>query len=325
VSSVRDNRQRAARRARLEREMAARRDAAHHRRVLQGRIAAIVAGVVVVGAAAWIIVAATTGGKSTQNAATNGACAYPVAYPQPTAEPTTAGPTATVDPSATASASASAEPSPTASPLPAGIKDVGTPDPAAAARSGFQVMTLESNLGTIQIEMDLSKTPCTANSMAFLANQGFYDNTGCHRLASSIYALQCGDPAGTGYGGPNYGFADENLPTDKLPAYHDGDVAMANTGQPASNGSQFFFVYGVGPLQGHYTLWGKVISGLDIIHQVGNAGDDESNGAGDGAPLKPLTFTKVTVGPVTATSAATATPTPTPTATATATASPTAS
>jgi peptidyl-prolyl cis-trans isomerase B (cyclophilin B) len=156
--------------------------------------------------------------------------------------------------------------------------------------------------------------------MAYLASKGFYDNTSCHRLASSIYALQCGDPSGTGSGGPNYTFADENLPTGKLPAYHDGDVAMANTGQPVSNASQFFFVYGVGSLPGNYSLWGKVISGLDIIHTVAAAGDDESNGQGDGAPLQKFTFTKVTVGPVTPTSAATptssgsATPEPSPTA-----------
>ena len=92
--------------------------------------------------------------------------------------------------------------------------------------------------------MDLSKTPCTAASLAYLASKGFYDNTACHRLVDGIFALQCGDPSGTGSGGATYRFDDENLPTGKLPAYHDGDVAMANTGQPGSNGSQFFFVYG---------------------------------------------------------------------------------
>ena len=99
-------------------------------------------------------------------------------------------------------------------------------------RSGYQVFTFETNLGVIKVESDLSKTPCTAASIAYLASKGFYDNTSCHRLVPAIFALQCGDPAGTGAGGATYRFADENLPKDKLPAYHAGDVAMANQGQP---------------------------------------------------------------------------------------------
>ncbi len=275
--------------------MAARREAAHRRRVLQARIGGALAAVVVLGAVVWIIVAASGGGQTTQTAAPAKPCAYVTDYPS-------------VDPSG----------SPT--PLPSGVKDVGTPDTEPPS-SGFQVITFETNLGKVEVEMDLSKTRCTANSVAFLASKGFYDGSSCHRLVADIYALQCGDPSGTGSGGANYSFDDENLPANKLPAYHEGDVAMANTGQPGSNGSQFFFVYGASQLQGNYSLWGHVIAGLDIIKQVAAGGDNGEYAAqaGGGRPNTPLTFTKVTAGPITQM------PAPTPSASTSATSSATAS
>ena len=261
--------------------MAARREAAHHKRVMQARIGGALAAVVVLGAVVWIIVAASGGGGTTPTAAPAKPCSYVTDYPS-------------VDPSS----------SPT--PLPSGVSDVGTPE-AEPPASGFQVLTIETNLGKIEVEMDLSKTRCTANSMAFLANKGFYNGSSCHRLVTDIYALQCGDPSGTGSGGANYRFDDENLQVNKLPAYHEGDVAMANTGQPGSNGSQFFFVYGASQLQGNYSLWGHVISGLDIIKQVAAGGDNGEYAAqaGGGRPNTPLTFTKVTAGPITQTPAPT--------------------
>jgi peptidyl-prolyl cis-trans isomerase B (cyclophilin B) len=256
--------------------MAERQAAARRRRLLQARIGAGVAGVVVVAAMVWIVVAAT-GGDST-----------------PAAD-------SSVAPSACSWTSDSLPtPTPGASPsLPAGIKDVGTP-PTEVPRSGYQVLTFETNLGVIKVEMNLSKTPCTAASLAYLAGKGFYDGTSCHRLVDSIFALQCGDPSGTGSGGTTYRFADENLPKGKLPAYHAGDVAMANTGQPGSNGSQFFFLWDNSQLQADYTLWGKVIEGMDIVTKVGAGGDDGAfaQQAGGGHPKIKITFTKVTAGPV---------------------------
>jgi peptidyl-prolyl cis-trans isomerase B (cyclophilin B) len=147
--------------------------------------------------------------------------------------------------------------------------------------------------------------------MAYLASKGFYNNSSCHRLVDGIFALQCGDPSGTGSGGATYSFANENLPTGKLPTYHAGDVAMANTGQPNSNGSQFFFLYDNSQLQADYSLWGKVIEGFDVVKKVAAGGDDGAfaDQAGGGHPKIPLTFTTVTAGPVSPTSVA---PTTTP-------------
>jgi peptidyl-prolyl cis-trans isomerase B (cyclophilin B) len=266
-------RQRAAARARLEREMAARAEAARRRRLLQAQIGAGVAVVVVIGLVAWII-AATTGGDS-----------------QPVANPS-AGP-------AQCDWTVEYQTSPTPS-LPPGIKDVGLP-PAQPPQRGFQVVTMDTNHGVIKMEMDLSKTPCTSASMAHLATQKFYDNSKCHRMVAEIFALQCGDPSGTGSGGATYRFADENLPKDKLPAYHAGDVAMANTGQPGSNGSQFFFLWDNSTLPGNYSLFGRVFEGMDIVKKIAAGGDDGAfaQEAGGGHPKIEIRFKTVRVGPVT--------------------------
>lgn len=289
--------------------MTVRAEAARRRRHYQVRVGAGVAAVLLVVVAGWIVVA---------NMDDSGT---------PSATPTAAAPTAVkceylplVDPAAS--------PKPQ---LPQGIKATGLP-PAQASNVGKQVLTFATNLGQIKIEMDLSKVPCTANSMAFLANQKFFNNSTCHRVVKEISALQCGDPAGSGgqegQGGPEYRFANENLPTGRKPAYTTGDVAMANADQQdqpsqGTNGSQFFFVYGDTPLQGNYTLLGKVTEGLDIIKKVAAGGDDNAFGAeggpGGGHPKTKLTFLTVTPNPTGATApaapAAPATPAvkPTPT------------
>jgi peptidyl-prolyl cis-trans isomerase B (cyclophilin B) len=274
VSSVRD-RQRAAARAKLEREMAARAEAARRKRLLQARIGAGVAGAVVIALVVWIVVAATGGKKPSVSASsTPSACEWiPEVAPGQTP--------------------------------PAGVKEVGMP-PTNVPRSGYQVLTFTTNLGVIKVEMDLAKAPCTSANLAYLATKKFYDNTSCHRLVESIFALQCGDPSGTGSGGASYRFADENLPTDKLPAYHEGDVAMANRSTPVTDGSQFFFIWKNSPLPGKYSLFGRVIQGLDIVKKVAAGGDDGASGQkGDGHPKTKITFKSVTVGPVTQQSAAT--------------------
>ena len=308
MTSVRD-RQRAAARARLEREMAQRAEAARRKRRLQARIGAGVGGVIVLVAVIWIVAAAAGGGQ-------------PAAAPS-----TTPAPECTWAPMIDPSAS----PAPT---LPAGRKDVGLP-PTKVPRSGYQVMTITTNQGVVKVEMDLSKAPCTAASFAHLASKKFFDGTSCHRLAKTIFALQCGDPAGTGSGGPSYQFANENVPAGKRPPYHEGDVAMANSDDPnqppqgvGTNSSQFFFIYDnpLEALPANYTLFGRVIEGLDIVKKVGAGGDDGAYepSPGGGKPKIPLTFISVTVTeptdkpaptPIAAPTTPATTPAPTPTPT----------
>jgi peptidyl-prolyl cis-trans isomerase B (cyclophilin B) len=281
VTSNRDRDRRAAARARLEREMALRADAARQRRRTQTIIAGAAAGVILVGAIVWIAIA--VGGDDGNGDPTVAPSAGE------SSAPTSCDYRPLIDPSASASASAE--------PLPPGAKEVGKPD-ANVPRSGKQIMTLMTNLGEIQIEMDLAKTPCTAGSFAYLAGKKFFDNTKCHRLVPDIGALQCGDPGGDGTGGPTYRYADENLPTNRRPAYPEGVVAMANAG-PGTNGSQFFFVYKDSALPAQYSLFGKIIKGLDIVKKVGEGGDDGAYAqqSGGGRPKTEIVLQAVTVSP----------------------------
>jgi peptidyl-prolyl cis-trans isomerase B (cyclophilin B) len=188
--------------------------------------------------------------------------------------------------------------SPAPAPPPGSIKDVGTPPATGEPRTGSQTMTITMNVGTVEVQVDTAHAPCTAASFTYLAGKKFFDNTPCHRLTTSgIYVLQCGDPSGTGAGGPSYEFADENLPTDKRPAYAAGTVAMANAGA-GTNGSQFFIVYkDLDQLPPNYTVWGKVTKGLDVVQKVADAGvtpADQSN-PGDGKPKTAVTIESLTV------------------------------
>jgi peptidyl-prolyl cis-trans isomerase B (cyclophilin B) len=135
--------------------------------------------------------------------------------------------------------------------------------------------------------------PATVASEVFLTQQGFYDNTQCHRLTTEgIFVLQCGDPAGDGTGGPGYTVPDENLPADGAANYPAGTVAMANAG-PGTSGSQFFIVYADTTLPGDYTIWGTVTSGLDMVQEVASVG--VGDGGADGTPRQPLFIESATV------------------------------
>ena len=141
--------------------------------------------------------------------------------------------------------------------------------------------------------MDLlnHQATCTVNSFIYLAAKRYFNASPCHRLTTAgIYVLQCGDPTGTGRGGPGYKFADENLAGARYTA---GTVAMANSG-PGTNGSQFFLVYRNSPLQANYTPFGEIVRGLGIIQNVAKAGTDNSNGNGDGHPKEKVTIQSVT-------------------------------
>ena len=132
------------------------------------------------------------------------------------------------------------------------------PPPSKPTVGGDVPATLDTSLGDIEITLDATGAPCTVNSFVSLATQGYYDDSPCHRLTtldeSGIAVLQCGDPSGTGSGGPGYTFADETKGDEK---YGPGVLAMANRG-PDTNGSQFFIVYDDSPLSPDYTVFGSV-------------------------------------------------------------------
>lgn len=193
---------------------------------------------------------------------------------------------------------AAAEPSPSAS----APEPKKSPSPAMAIDDKAKyTFALKTSAGDVTFEMDAAKTPQTVNSFKSLADKGFFDNTKCHRLVTSgIYVLQCGDPQGTGMGGPGYTIPDENLDALGKPntqgqvIYPAGTVAMANTGQPGSGGSQFFLVYKDSPLAPSYTPFGKIdAAGLKVLEDVAKAGT--ADGAQDGAPKTPVVIQKGTV------------------------------
>jgi peptidyl-prolyl cis-trans isomerase B (cyclophilin B) len=153
--------------------------------------------------------------------------------------------------------------------------------------------TIHTNRGDVVIDLLNSKATCTVNSFVSLAGQKFFNSTRCHRLTtvSPLYVLQCGDPTGTGRGGPGYKFNDENLAGAK---YTEGTVAMANSGAD-TNGSQFFIVYKNSTLSPNYTPFGTVVKGLGIIQKVAKAGSDNANGTGDGHPKEKVEIESVTI------------------------------
>ncbi|GAA2012744.1 MULTISPECIES: peptidylprolyl isomerase [Nocardioides] len=171
-------------------------------------------------------------------------------------------------------------------------KEVDPPETTPTV-SGEVSADVATSAGDIGLTLDADAAPCTVNSFVSLAEQGYFDGTTCHRLTTEgIYVLQCGDPTGTGTGGPGYTIPDELTGEETYPA---GTLAMAKTMYPDSGGSQFFMVYEESPLPPDYTVFGTIDdAGLDLLTEIGDEGTD--NGTGDGAPATPVDIESVTVG-----------------------------
>lgn len=218
-----------------------------------------------------------------------------------------AGSGTTTSASSSASASTDSTPAETAAPsasateaaagaceyLPsAGAAREVTAPPADPTLTGDVPAVIATSAGDITLTLTADRTPCTVNSFASLATQGYFDGTTCHRLTTTgIFVLQCGDPSGTGRGGPGYSYADELDDTETYPA---GTVAMANSG-PDTNGSQFFLVYEESPLPAAYTVFGQMDAASTAL-VAGIAAEGTAAGGSDGAPATPVEIRTVTVG-----------------------------
>ena len=167
---------------------------------------------------------------------------------------------------------------------------VDPPETTGVPAAGTLVATIELTAGDIDVTMDRATAPCTVNSFVSLAEQGFYDDTVCHRLVDTgIFILQCGDPSGTGRGGPGYTFNDEVKPGTLYPA---GTIAMANSGRD-TNGSQFFITTVPTPwLNGHHTIFGEVANDASkaVVDKLDAVATDRSD-----TPLEPVGITSVEV------------------------------
>ena len=159
-------------------------------------------------------------------------------------------------------------------------------------KNSMNTITLETNKGVIVFQTyDVDAPKATANFIT-LANKGFYNGVIFHRVIKG-FMIQGGDPTGTGRGGPGYQFEDELNPNTESAkeGYTRGTVAMANAG-PNTNGSQFFIMHTDNPLPHNYTIFGKVISGLDVVDAIANTPTDPSD-----KPLEKIVINKVVVTP----------------------------
>jgi peptidyl-prolyl cis-trans isomerase B (cyclophilin B) len=163
------------------------------------------------------------------------------------------------------------------------------PPTTTPSKKGTVEVAVRSSQGPMRFTLNRAAAPCAVESFVSLTQQKYFDSTPCHRLTSgSLSVLQCGDPTGTGSGGPGYSFRDELTGKEK---YTRGVLAMANSG-PNTNGSQFFIVYKNSQLPASYTVFGRVTAGLSVVDKVAARG---SNPANDGKPKLPISLKKLTV------------------------------
>ncbi|HET9060835.1 MAG TPA: peptidylprolyl isomerase [Acidimicrobiales bacterium] len=153
-----------------------------------------------------------------------------------------------------------------------------SPPPMCIDPSKQYTAHMVTDVGTITFKLLAAQNPTTVNNFVFLAGYHFYDGTIFHRVVTG-FVDQGGDPLGSGQGGPGYSF-NGGAPKAKGFTYHTGDLAMANSGTPASDGSQFFIVVkdlGSG-LSPNYSYFGKVTSGLNVVEKINADGSATGQG-----------------------------------------------
>ena len=156
-----------------------------------------------------------------------------------------------------------------------------------AKKMANPIAVFETNHGTFEIELFEDKTPITVKNFIGLAEKGFYDGLIFHRVIDG-FMIQGGDPDGMGTGGPGYTIPDEfhkDLKHDS-----EGVLSMANAG-PNTGGSQFFITLAATPwLDGHHSVFGKVIKGMDVVREIGKVDTDFQD-----KPLAKVVMEKVTI------------------------------
>lgn len=158
-------------------------------------------------------------------------------------------------------------------------------------------LKMETNKGNIELELNTNIAPKTVENFLKLSNSGFYNGVKFHRVING-FMIQGGDPNSKddkavntwGMGGPGYKFEDEIFDTETYrTGYKRGVLAMANSG-PNTNGSQFFIMHADYPLPPNYTIFGKVISGLETVDAIANVQTGQSD-----RPVEPVVINKITV------------------------------
>lgn len=149
--------------------------------------------------------------------------------------------------------------------------------------------TLHTTRGDIEITLHFGQTPNTVKNFIDLAQKNFYNDTIFHRVIKG-FMIQGGDPEGDGTGGPGYQFDDEPF----IGEYTRGTIAMANAG-PNTNGSQFFIMHQDYPLPKNYIIFGKVVSGLEVIDQIAEAPVNRGMSGELSSPVTPASITRVEI------------------------------
>ena len=151
-----------------------------------------------------------------------------------------------------------------------------------------RIAGFDTNMGEFEVELFEDKTPITTKNFIDLAQEGFYDEVIFHRIIDG-FMIQGGDPTGTGMGGPGYTIEDEFTP--ELTHESEGILSMANTGRPHTGGSQFFITLAATPwLDGHHTVFGKVIKGMEVVREIGHV----KTGPQD-RPVHDVVINKITI------------------------------
>ena len=196
-------------------------------------------------------------------------------------------PSATTGPVPTFIPSATASPVPTTTSGGTTIKQYPAPPPMTIEADKSYTARINTNRGTIEIELFSKEAPKTVNSFVFLAGEGFYDGVIFHRVIKD-FMLQGGDPTGTGTGGPGYRFEDEIVAS--LVFDRPSLLAMANSG-PGTNGSQFFITLIPTPhLNGLHTIFGQVVGGQDVVDDIGLVSTDSRD-----RPLEPVVIESIEI------------------------------
>ncbi len=266
----------------LQRQLERRAEQSKKRRRNLGIVASAIAVLVVVGAAL-LITGVFRGDDDTT------ASADPTPSEDAAAGSTPAAPT--LNPDGTANCTYSPDESGNPS-----LTDVGTPPtPEATPAQGTSTLLMSTNEGDLTLTLDRAQAPCAAASFTYLAQQSFFDGSSCHRLVNqpSFGVLQCGDPTGTGSGGPSYKYAEEVTAETSYPR---GTIAMAKTQAPGTTGSQFFLCFVDTELPPQYTVVGTVDeAGLAVLDKVAAGGIEGVGPEGDGAPALPVTIETLSV------------------------------
>lgn len=265
-------------REKLDRQLARRAVRERRRRQIQAGLGAAVALILIVGGIAWLG-GAFDGDDTTTDAADSDVCAW-----------------------TTQNAESNKS-----------LKDVGEPPTSGIPTEGTRPMTITTDKGApIVVALDLVSAPCSAADLSYLASKQFYDNTTCHEITTEG-AIRCGDPSGTGQGGPTYSVYNENVPSApeptpsasaapaKAPAaaplYPKGTVALIGD-PPGTNGSQFLIFFKDFTPKGEpqYPIVGKVTGGMDTVAAIGKIAT-VANDAGDKVkPKDKITVQSITVG-----------------------------